>query len=80
MSNKDVICDACLKGKSHQLPNPKFLVNQVAPLSLFSLMYGVLYPCLLEDTIVMFVSLMASTNLHGFICFAIKSKDFLVFP
>jgi hypothetical protein len=52
-SNKNVVCDACQQGKSHQLPYPKSVSVSNNRLDLvFSVVWGLLQPRL-GETIIM---------------------------
>jgi hypothetical protein len=49
----ELVCDACQKGKSHQLPYPKSTMFLVLLWSLFSQMFGALLLSLMVDTNIM---------------------------
>ena len=76
-SNKDTMCEAYQKGKSHQLPRPKS--KSVSSNPLFVLMYGDQLPPLLARIIFMLASLIILTSSLGFICFTINLRSFKSF-
>ena len=75
-SNKESVCDACQKGKSHQLPYPKSTSVSRAPLELvFSDVWGPT-PTYVGKNNFMLVSLTIIASSHGFICGVINLKFF----
>jgi hypothetical protein len=63
--NNEMVCEACLKAKSHQLPYSRSTSVSHHPLDLiFSDVWGPA-PTLLVARIIMLASLMISANLHG---------------
>ena len=76
-SNKQSVCDACQKAKSHQLPYPKSTSISSAPLQLiFFLMFGVLLLIPLVEKNIMSALLTITTNLLGFIYLSINPRCF----
>jgi hypothetical protein len=74
--NKESVCDACQKAKSHQLLYPKSHSVSRKPLDLVFSDVGVLHPIRLEGINIMLVSSMTTTNMCGFISLSINLKFF----
>jgi hypothetical protein len=69
------VCDACMQGKSRQLPFSKFVSISKAPLHLVFFHVWVLPPLLLEIIVIMFVFLMILASLLEFTCLNINLKS-----
>jgi hypothetical protein len=73
-SNKESVCDACQKGKSHQLPYPKSSSTSSYPLELvYSDVWGHA-PESVEERDIMLALLIITVNVHGSICLSINLK------
>jgi hypothetical protein len=81
-SNKESVCDACQKGKRHQLPYLRSTSTSSAPLDLvFSDVWGPT-PTSVGKKKFMLALLMITVSLHGFICFVTNLRyfsDFMIF-
>jgi hypothetical protein len=64
-SSDEYVCDACQKGKSHQLPYHKSFSESSAPLELVFQIFGVLPLSPLDERNTMSVLSMISVNLFG---------------